>query len=182
MHKDLIKLFEEKTPDQLSAFFFDNAIAIDQLIRQYDAWNLVNTNQQSQRILDIKKAIRHLTSDRGWTDIDGLELCYQLSRPGIPAINIEAGFASTRTQPTGQFVISVTTMGIQAWNYYEDKLLTHYRNTEPVIATHKTLLTVATITGDHQDKILASLEQVYTFLLNITEQSPVYSVPVTPLS
>lgn len=182
MNKDLIRIFEEKAPNELSHFFYDNAIAIDQLIQQYESWNLANTRQQMQSIHELKKEIRQRTADHGWTDIDGLDLCYQFTRPGVPAINIEAGFSTTRTAAAGAFVINVTTTGIQAWNYYEDKLLREYTTNEPVIAMQKTILQVAAIAGDQHDKILEALQQVYVFLHTLCGQVQVYKAKVPGLS
>lgn len=182
MHKNLIRMFEEKAPNELSHFFYDNAIAIDQLIQQYESWNLANTRQQMQRIREIKKGIRQRTADAGWTDIDGLDLCYQFTRPGVPAINIEAGFTATRTQAAGEFVIHVTTTGIQAWNYYEDRLLKEYTANEPVIVMQKTVLQVAAIAGDQHDKIVEALQQVYAFLQTLCGQAQVFKVKVPGLS
>lgn len=182
MQKDLIRIFEAQAPNELSHFFYDNAIAIDQLIQQYESWNLANTRQQVQSILEIRKSIRQRTADHGWTDIDGLDLCYQFTRPGIPAINIEAGFTATRTQAAGSFVINITTTGIQAWNYYEDKLLKAYTQHEPVIAMQKTILQVAAIAGDQHDHILETLQQVYVFLQTLCGQVQQYKVKVSGLS
>ncbi|OMP75815.1 MULTISPECIES: hypothetical protein [unclassified Chitinophaga] len=182
MHKDLIRIFEAQAPNELSHFFYDNAIAIDQLIQQYDAWNLENTRQQIHRIREIKKGIRQRTADHGWTDIDGLDICYQFTRPDVPSINIEAGFIVTRTQPAGEFVINVTTTGIKAWNHYEDKLLQEYTTFEPVIAMQKTVLRVATIGGDQHDKMVDTLQQVYDFLHTLCVQAQVHKVTVPGLS
>lgn len=182
MQKDLIRIFEEQAPNDLSHFFYDNAIAIDQLIQQYESWNLSNTRQQMQRIHEIRKGIRQRTADNGWTDIDGLDICYQFMRPGVPAINIEAGFTATRTQAAGEFVINITTTGIQAWNHYEDKLLQVYREYEPVIAMQKTVLRVAAIGGTEQDKILEALQQVYAFLHKLCGLAREYKVTVPGLS
>ncbi|RFM31000.1 hypothetical protein [Chitinophaga silvisoli] len=182
MQKDLIRIFEEQAPNDLSHFFYDNAIAIDQLIQQYESWNLSNTRQQMQCIHEIRKGIRQRTADNGWTDIDGLDICYQFMRPGVPAINIEAGFTATRTQAAGEFVINITTTGIQAWNHYEDKLLQVYREYEPVIAMQKTILRVAAIGGAEQDKILEALQQVYAFLHKLCGQAREYKVTVPGLS
>jgi hypothetical protein len=182
MQKDLIRIFEEQAPNDISHFFYDNAIAIDQLIQQYESWNLANTRQQMQRIHEIRKSIRQRTADNGWTDIDGLDICYQFKRVGVPAINIEAGFTATRTQAAGEFVINITTTGIQAWNHYEDKLLQVYREYEPVIAMQKTVLRVAAIGGAEQDKIIEALQQVYVFLHKLCAQPRAYQVTVPGLS
>lgn len=182
MQKDLIRIFEEKAPNELAHFFFDNAIAIDQLIQQYDAWNIENTRQQMHHIREIKKGIRQRTADHGWTDIDGLDICYQFSGAGIPPVNIEAGFTATRTQATGEFVIHVTTTGIQAWNYYEDRLLQEYTAYEPVIAMQKTILQVAAIAGNQHDKIMDTLQQVYAFLQALCGQVQEYKVTMSGLS
>lgn len=182
MQKDLIRIFEEQTPNELSHFFHDNAIAIDQLIQQYDAWNLENTRQQMHSIREIKKGIRQRTADHGWTDIDGLDICYHFTRPGVPDLNIEAGFTATRTQGAGQFTINITTYGIKAWNRYENKLLQKYTAHEPVIAMQKTILQVAAIKGDQHDKIMDELQQVYAFLQTVFGKTEVYKVIVTGLS
>jgi hypothetical protein len=182
MQKDLIRIFEEQAPNELSHFFYDNAIAIDQLIQQYESWNLANTRQQMLSIHEIKKGIRQHTADHGWTDIDGLDICYQFNRPGVPPVNIEAGFTATRTQAVGEFVINITTIGIQAWNFYEDKLLREYTTNEPVIAMQKTVLQVAAIAGDQHDKITEALQQVYAFLQTLCGQAQVYKVKVSGLS
>lgn len=182
MQKDLIRIFEEQAPNELSHFFYDNAIAIDQLIQQYESWNLANTRLQMQKIHEIRKGIRQLTMDHGWTDIDGLDICYQFLQPGVPAINIEAGFTATRTQAAGEFVINITTTGIQAWNYYEDKLLRAYTAYEPVIAMQKTILQVAAIDGGEHDKIMEALQQVYVFLQPLCGQPQLYKMTVPGLS
>lgn len=179
---DILRGFEEQTPTQLSHFFYDNAIAIDELIQQYDAWNLENTRQQMQRIHDMKKAICQLTNDHGWTDIDGLDICYQFNGQSKPSINIEAGFTATRTQAAGEFVITITTMGIQAWNHYEDKLINAYPANEPAIANNKTMLKIAAIPGEQHDKIMQTLQQVYDFLHTLCGQEKVYKVTVPGLS
>ncbi|WP_440135527.1 hypothetical protein [Chitinophaga sancti] len=182
MHKDLIRVYEEQAPNELSHFFYDNAIAIDQLIQQYESWNLANMRRQLQRIHEIKRGIRVLTGNHGWTDIDGRDICYQFLRPGVPAINIEAGFTATRTQAAGEFVINITTTGIQAWNYYEDQLLQAYTVYEPVIAVQKTILQVSAIAGDEHDKIMEELLQVYDFLQTLCGQVQGYKVTVPGLS
>jgi hypothetical protein len=182
MQKDILRIFEEQNPAQLSHFFYDNAIAIDQLIQQYDAWNLENTRQQMQRIHDITNSISQLTGDHGWADIDGLDICYQFKGSGIPAINIEAGFTATRAQAAGEFMIFVTTMGIQAWNHYEDKLINAYPAYEPTIANNKTMLRIASIPGEQHEKIVTTLQQVYACLQLLCGQPKVYKVTVPGVS
>jgi hypothetical protein len=167
MVKDYIKLLaaaEEKTSDQLSILFHENAEKIDTLIQLYDAYNRHIINTQAKRIRALKKTIRSITGDINWSDAEGLELEYNHFSPPVTII---AGFESTQGNPLGKFNIYITTPTIQAWNHYEDKLLNTYTNTEPQIIGNNTTLPVNSLPGDHEEQILTTLHQAYTLLSSL---------------
>jgi hypothetical protein len=173
---DLLKTFTEQSNKQLSEYFYDNADQLDALVQRYNAYNQQITNLQVKRIRELRWTIQTITKDLNWRDQDGLELQYSQFNTERPLILLEGGFESTKGYALGKFVIKITTRTIQAWNYYEDQLMTDYPSIEPIIAGDTTSIVINTISGNDITEMLEALISVQTYLMDITKYSPQHDV------
>lgn len=164
----LLAAFEENSMDHLASYFHDNAEKIDTLIKLYEAYNRYVMNAQAKRIRGIKKVISNITADRHWSDMEGLELTYNHFDPPL---HIRGSFTSTAKDPLGTFCINILAPTMQAWNYYEDQLLSHYTHQEPLILGNKTILPVVTIPGRQTQQVLTALQEVHSFLSSLTPKT-----------
>jgi hypothetical protein len=165
---DLLTTFTKQSNRELSEYFYDNAGKIDSLIQLYTAFNRQTTQLQVTRIRELKWAIRNITNDPDWKDQDELELQYSRFNAERPLILLEGGFESARGNALGKFVIRIRTKTIQAWNHYEDQLVTDFPFVEPQIVGDATILMVNTIWGNDVTKILEALMKVQTYLTALT--------------
>jgi len=170
-YTELLNTFEKQSTEQLPAYFYEHADQIDALIQLYEAYNRQVMNIQSKRIRELKSAIIALTGDHHWTDMEGLELVHTYLEPQV---TIRAGFASAPKDPLGHFSIQITTPDIRSWNYYEDHLISHYSCQEPRITGNRTTVQVTSIPGQHTERILHALEEVHTFLSQLTLKTFLY--------
>jgi hypothetical protein len=160
-YTELLATFDEIDVEHWAGYFHDNTERIDTLIKLYEAYNKHVMNAQARRIHEIKTILSNITADKHWSDMEGLELTYSHFSP---ALQIRGGFTSTAENPLGTFSIHIITPTIQAWNHYEDQLLSHYTEQEPLILGNKTILQVTTIPGQQEERILAALQEVYLFV------------------
>lgn len=170
----LLDTFEGIPAEEWGAYFHENAGRIDTLIRLYEAYNKHVMNAQARRIHELKKSISHLTGDDHWSDIEGLEITYHVYEP---ALFIRGSFSSLPEDPLGTFSIHLITHTIQAWNHYEDQLLSNYTKHEPIIKGNKTILPVASIPGQQTDRILAALQDAYKRTSSLTVRN--FSITLT---
>lgn len=164
-YTELLATFDEIDVKHWASYFHDNAERIDTLIKLYEAYNKHVMNAQARRIHELKTILSNITADNHWSDMEGLELTYNHFDP---ALNIRGSFTSTAKDPLGTFSIHIITPTIQAWNHYEDQLLSHYTEQEPLILGNKTILQVTTIPGQQEEQILAALQEVYLFISSLS--------------
>ncbi|SHN45744.1 hypothetical protein [Chitinophaga sp. CF418] len=164
-YTELLDTFDKTPIEDWGFYFHDNAERIDTLIKFYEAYNKRIMNAQAKRIHEIKKSIVRITGDNRWSDIEGLELIYHVFEPSL---YIRGSFTSAAEDPLGTFNIHILTPTVQAWNHYEDQLLSHYTAQEPLIAGNKTILQVATIPGLQEEQVLKALQEVYLFVSSLT--------------
>jgi len=170
-YTELLNTFDKQPTELLASYFHDHAERIDSLIQLYEAYNRHVMNIQSKRIRELKHAINNSTPDTHWSDMEGLELVYEHS---APAATIRASFASTAKDPLGQFNIHISTPDMRSWNYYEDHIMSRYTCQEPVIMGDKTIVQVMSIPGQQTDRILSALEELCSFLSQLTVQTFLY--------
>jgi hypothetical protein len=165
---DLLTTFAKQSNTQLSEYFYDNAEQIDALVQLYNTFNQQTIQLQVKRIRELRWTLQNITRDRNWRDQDGLELQYSQFNTERPMILLEAGFESTKGNALGKFIIKISTRSIQAWNYYEDQLMTDYPSIEPTIGGDTTTLVVNTIWGNDITEMLQALMKVQDYLKDLT--------------
>jgi hypothetical protein len=163
-YTELLNTFDEISVDQWASFFHDNAARIDTLVTLFEGYNRQVMNTQAKRLREIKKLISNITADNHWSDIEGLELTYQHFNPPL---YIRGSFTSGVGNALETFSIDISTPTIQAWNHYEDMLINHYPEHEPVIMDNKTILPIVTLPGNQEEQILAALQEVHKFLSSL---------------
>ncbi|SDF02044.1 hypothetical protein [Chitinophaga filiformis] len=164
-YTELLDTFDKAPIEDWAAYFHDNAERIDTLIKFYEAYNKHVMNAQAKRIHEIKKSICQITGDNRWSDLEGLELSYDEFEPRI---YIRGSFNSTAEDPIATFNIHILAPTVQAWNHYENQLLSRYTAQEPLIAGNKTILQVFTAPGQQEKQILEALQEVYLFVSSLT--------------
>jgi hypothetical protein len=164
-YTELLATFDEIDVEQWAGYFHDNAERIDTLIKLYEAYNKHVMNVQAKRIHELKQIISNITADSHWSNMEGLELTYNHFSPPL---QISGSFTSTAKDPLGTFSIHIVTPTIQAWNHYEDQLLSHYTDQEPLILDNKTILQVITLPGQQEEQILAALQEVCLFISRLS--------------
>ena len=173
-YTQLLDTFDQTPIEDWAFYFHDNAERIDTLIRFYEADNKHVMNAQAKRICALKKSICDLTGDHRWSDMEGLELTYDDFEP---VLYIRGSFNSTAADPLGTFNIHILAPTVQAWNHYENQLLSRYTEQEPLIAGNKTILQVFTAPGQQEKQILEALQEVYLFLSSLSLKN--FLLPLT---
>ncbi|PWV54531.1 hypothetical protein [Chitinophaga sp. S165] len=164
-YTELLNTFDEITAFEWASFFHDNAARIDTLVSLFEGYNRTVMNTQAKRLRELKRLIRNITNDDHWTDMEGLELTYHHFNPPL---HIRGSFHSGVGNALATFSIEISTPTIQAWNHYEDQLINHYTNHEPVIMDNKTILHIATLPGEQEDRILATLMELHFFISSLS--------------
>lgn len=160
-YTELLHTFEQTPMEDLASYFHDNAEKIDTLIQLYETYNRHVMNAQAKRIHELRESICQLTGDAAWSDIEGLELSYDNFEPRL---YIQGGFTSNAEDPLAIFTIHILAPTVQAWNHYEDELLSQYTAQEPLIVGNKTILQISTVPGQQQEAVLKALQEVYLFV------------------
>lgn len=167
-YTELLNTFDEISADQWASFFHDNAARIDTLVSFFEAYNRQVMNTQAKRLRQIKKLISNITADNNWSDMEGLELTYNHFDPPL---HIRGSFTSGVGNALETFNIDISTPTIQAWNHYEDMLINHYPQQEPVIMGNKTILPIVSLPGHHEDLILTALQELHNFLSSLRSRT-----------
>ena len=173
-YTNLLDAFDKTQIEDWAFYFHNNAERIDTLIKFYEAYNKHVMNAQAKRIRALKKSICQLSGDHRWSDMEGLELTYDDFEPRL---YIRGSFNSTPADPLGIFNIHIIAPTVQAWNHYENQLLSRYTEQEPLIADNKTILQVFTASGQQEKQILEALQEVYLFLSSLSLKN--FLLPLT---
>ncbi|MBW8688184.1 hypothetical protein [Chitinophaga rhizophila] len=172
-YSNFIKQMGMLPPENLASFFHEYAAQIDDFIQLYEAYNRQIMQVQSVRIAELKAAICRITSDTDWEDMEGLELTYEQFSP---AVTITGSFEAGAGAPLSAFSIRLIMPDIHSWRYYEVGVSREYPAYTAVQKGERVVVTVAGLPGEDTDKILTTLEEVYTYLSGLTVQTFLHSL------
>ncbi len=154
--------------EKLDDYFYDNSKRIESLIELYEKYNKRTFDIHSQRIAELREKIAELTESNDWTIWEGWDLVYNDSKTNKPKIGIECSFNKTKEKPLGKFKIFITTWKLNAWAYYEEKVLKQFPNKFLDKTSNRAFLHMDVIEDDNEELILKQLKSYYDFLVTLT--------------
>lgn len=153
---------------ELSNFFFDNSIQIDQLVELYTKYHNNIDKIQIERVTDLNEKISQLTKTDKWWAWEGWDLGINEFNAQRPKIGIESSYETTKSSPVGIFKIYISAWTLTDWNYYESKILKDFPNKELLRDGNRVYYFVEEIVDDNEELILKSLKKYYEYLKEIT--------------
>lgn len=146
---DFIKTIENMEQNnilnpELSDFFYDNSLKLDELFALYSEFNNKIKKIQFQNLQSLKETLTQKTSHNWWIWEDwdlGCDMVINNHKIGI-----ETQFETSSKNPLGEFRIMVTTWNLKDWNYFKEAIIAMFPDKDYEIEDGRAYL--------HYDKLI----------------------------
>lgn len=166
---DFIETIENMGDDfnmdkQLTNFFFERKVEINELIESYQEFKDNILNIQKEKINYLKELITERTKAVWWA-YEGWDLGF--SEFKNHNLGIEASFEESNSSPLGYFQIYISSWELNDWQAYDEILRNKFPNNRIVQDSNRMFLHLDKIEGEKEEIILNKLEEYFNYLKSL---------------